>query len=297
MPQISIILTTYNRAALIGETLASIRAQTLADWECIVVDDGGTDDTRDVVAGLNDSRFRYIWQENAKLPAARMSGMAHARGELIAFLDDDDVWLPEYLETVSRPLRERPQCVYVAAARLFWDGEHILETQKFTPQQQQNPLRAVIRFCIVVPSQSMIRRAAFDRTPGFRLLRSEDYDLWLQLMPLGESVLLNAPLVKYRVHAGGVWVDPTGGKRRALAALHIVVLRNFLRRRDITLYDRLLAAGNIQRKHEQLLEFDLEDGQVPPSRWTRLARLLSIVPSPLLRNPPLARQYLAYKAH
>ena len=77
---------------------------------------------------------------------------------------------------------------------------------------------------------------------------------------------------------------------------HMEVLRLFLQRRDITLYDRLLALGNIQRKHEQLLEFDLEEDKVPPSRLTRLAKLLSIVPTPLLRNPSLARQYLGYRA-
>ena len=298
-PTISILMATYNRASLIGETLASIQAQTLTDWECIVVDDGSTDDTRAVVErwAAQDSRFRYVWQENAKLHHARMKGASVARGTLMAWIDDDDVWLPTYLETVSRPLRERPNYVLAAAARLFWDGRRILDTQRFRMDQLERPLSALIRHCFLVPSQCIARRAAFDRTPGFRVDGSCDYDVWLQLAPLGDVLLINTPLVKYRVHDGSFSVaDAQLRKRRQLTLRHMQVLGNFLERGDITLHDRLLAMGNIQRKHEQLLEFDLEEGNVSRSRLFRVLKLLSIVPSPILRNPYLARQYLTFRS-
>ena len=156
-----------------------------------------------------------------------------------------------------RLLRERPDIVVAASPRLFWDGESISETQEFLPGRFAYPLRGPIRHCFLVPSQCVIRREALDRTPGFRALGSEDYDLWLQLLPArpatgGVGYVLE-PLVKYRVHAGSSLLDPTGEKRRRLALRHMEVLRLFLQRRDITLYDRLLAMGNIQRKYEQLL--------------------------------------------
>ena len=308
MPQTSILIPTHNRADVIGETLESVLAQTETDWECVVVDDGSADHTEAVIAEWHarDPRFRYVRHESvpgsrdAKVVAVRQFCLAQSRCPLVAFLDDDDVWLPTYLEQTTRVLRERPDLVVAASPRLFWDGETITETQEFLPGQLAYPLRGLIRHCFLVPSQCVIRREALDRTPGFRALGSEDYDLWLQLLPArppsgGVGYVLE-PLVKYRVHAGSSLLDPTGEKRRRLAVRHMEVLRLFLQRRDITLYDRLLAWGNIQRKHEQLLEFDIEEGKVPPSRLTRLMTLLSIVPTPLLRNPSLARQYLAYKS-
>lgn len=301
MPSISILIPTHNRADLIRETLDSVAAQTFPDWECVIVDDSSTDQTRAVVEEYqaHDPRFRYVWHDSAlgsrdeKVVAVRNFALTLASGEFVAFLDDDDLWLPEYLATVLEPM-QRPSCVLAAAARLFWDGERILETQRFKVQEMDNPLRAQIRWTNLVPSQCLMRRSALDRTAKFRLLGSEDYDLWLQLMPLGNSALLNAPLVKYRVHAGSSLLDPTGEKRRRLAYRHMEVLQYFLRRQDISLYDRFLAMANIQRKREQLLVFDLEEGRVPSSRLVRLARLLAIVPSPLLRSPALARQYLRY---
>ena len=301
-PRISIVVATYNRADMIGETLKSVQAQTVTDWECIVVDDGSTDHTRRVLEDwtARDPRFCYVWQTNAKLPAARTTGLAHARAPLIAFIDDDDVWLPAYLEETTRLLHRRPDIIMAVSPRLFWDGERILETQSFLPGQVTHPLRGLIRHCFLVPSQCVVRRAAIDRTPGFRLLGSEDYDLWLQLLPPRPPEAgvgyVTEPLVKYRVHSGSSLLDPSGEKRRRLAHRHITVLRNFLQRRDITLHDRLLAMGNIQRKHEQLLAFDLEEGNVSRSRLSRVLKLLSIVPSPVFRNPRLARRYLTFRS-
>jgi glycosyltransferase involved in cell wall biosynthesis len=297
-PSISVICVTFNRPEMVAEALDSVRAQTALDWECIVIDDGSADENRAAVEAYcaRDERIRYVWQENAKLPAARNHGLSLARGEFIAFLDDDDAWLPEYLEATRRLLRERSGAVLAASPRLFWDGERVLEVQRFTPAQIADTLREVVRYCFVVPSQCVITRAGLDRTQRFRVLGSEDYDLWLQILRPGTAVFTDKPLVKYRVHAGGSLVDPDGSKRRLLNYRHVEVLRLFLRRRDLSLYDRLLALGNIQRKYEQILQFDLEEGRVPRSRLRRLGRLLAIVPTPILRSPKLAFRYLSYPA-
>jgi len=99
MPYFSVIIPAYNRARFLPECLDSVLAQTFTDWECIVVDDGSTDGTRELVAEYvrRDSRFRYHWQENAGASAARNAGIERARGEWIAFLDSDDWYYPDAL--------------------------------------------------------------------------------------------------------------------------------------------------------------------------------------------------------
>lgn len=114
MPLITIITPTYNRARFIGETIESVLCQTCSDWELIIVDDGSTDDTHDVVARYSDERIRYVRQANAGETAARNSGIALARGNLLAFIDSDDVMLPHNLETLAATLAAHPEagCAY-----------------------------------------------------------------------------------------------------------------------------------------------------------------------------------------
>ena len=95
--KVSVIIPLYNKAPYLRRALDSIAAQTFADFEVIVVDDGSTDDGATIVEKYPDSRFRLIRQANAGPGAARNAGIAQARGELIAFLDADDEWLPEFL--------------------------------------------------------------------------------------------------------------------------------------------------------------------------------------------------------
>ena len=111
-PIVSIVLPTYNRADVIGRAIASVRAQTLADWELLIVDDGSTDGTPDVVAGLDD-RIHLLRQDNAGTYVARNNGLARARGRYITFLDSDDEWLPHFLELTVGFLRAYPDAHFV----------------------------------------------------------------------------------------------------------------------------------------------------------------------------------------
>ena len=104
----SVIMPAYNRAAFIGAALHSVVAQTLGDWECIVVDDGSTDGTCAVVREMaaKEPRIRLIEQANAGPGAARNKGAAAATGKYLAFLDSDDLWMPWALETYREALEK-----------------------------------------------------------------------------------------------------------------------------------------------------------------------------------------------
>ena len=105
-PRFSIVIPTYNQATTVTRTLAACFAQTLTDFEIIVVDDGSSDTTLSVLNAIDDPRLIVFSQANAGPAAARNTGMRHARGNYIAFLDSDDAWYPAYLSTVDQALSE-----------------------------------------------------------------------------------------------------------------------------------------------------------------------------------------------
>ena len=97
----SIVIPTYNRAAFLPKAIESVLAQTYTDWELIIIDDGSTDNTKEVVSRYSDSRITYIYQENAERSAARNNGIMHVTGEYVCFLDSDNYMKPDRLEKLS----------------------------------------------------------------------------------------------------------------------------------------------------------------------------------------------------
>ena len=98
-PFFSIILPTYNRAHMIGKAIESVLAQTYTNWELLIIDDGSTDNTKQVIETYTDNRIRYLYQQNAERSAARNNGIAHAQGQYICFIDSDDYYFANHLST------------------------------------------------------------------------------------------------------------------------------------------------------------------------------------------------------
>jgi glycosyltransferase involved in cell wall biosynthesis len=122
-PVVSVVVPTYNRAAVLTEMLASVRAQTFADFEVIVVDDGSTDDTGERVRALGEPRLRYVRQDNGGVSSARNHGLRLAQGEIIAFVDSDDLWNPDTLERVVGFFRRHPEAGAVFGDVVKHDGQ------------------------------------------------------------------------------------------------------------------------------------------------------------------------------
>ena len=117
LPVVSVVLPTRNRAACIGEAIASVQAQSFANWELIIVDDGSTDNTADVVtAYLADPRIRYLAQDFSGHSAARNRALEQSRGALIAYIDSDNLWYPHFLEAAVAALAAYPDCDLVYGA-------------------------------------------------------------------------------------------------------------------------------------------------------------------------------------
>ncbi len=119
IPIISVVMPLYNKEREVSRAIKSVLNQTVKDFEVIVVNDGSTDKGRDVVSTINDQRIRMINQENRGVSAARNRGIEETRSELIAFLDADDEWMPYFLETIFRLLRNYPSCSVFATNYLY----------------------------------------------------------------------------------------------------------------------------------------------------------------------------------
>ncbi len=207
MPQVSIVIPTFNRAHLIGETLDSVLAQTYHDWEIIVVDDGSTDNTAAVIACYGTA-VHYIRQPNAGQGAARNTGIRAACGDYIAFLDSDDLWLPDKLDRQMQVLDS------TASAWVYCDGyEFDGVTGRILGTVGQNNrlytgdvLEPLVWGNFVASPTPLVRRSVFAEVGYFDeapILRNrEDWDMWLRIAARYPIELVAEPLVRYRVHSG-----------------------------------------------------------------------------------------------
>lgn len=217
---ISVIIPTYKHRDFVLRTLESVFAQTFSDWEIIVVNDGSPDDTGDVLRPLIEAgRIRYIEQGNAGQAAARNRGIAEARGEFIALLDDDDLWPEDSLARRVAALQVRPD------APLTYGGVTLIDETDAEMDADERRRRGLEvptsgpggdvhaafakRNYILSPGQTLLRRALLPE-PVFdaAIWGCDDYDLYLRLAERGEFVFVaGPPVLRYRFHAANASRD------------------------------------------------------------------------------------------
>ncbi|HEU4463878.1 MAG TPA: glycosyltransferase [Gemmatimonadota bacterium] len=202
MPLISVIVPAFNAESSILETVASVRRQTCRDFEILVIDDGSTDGTLAALAGVRDDRLRLLSFENGGLSAARNRGIEHSRGEFLAFIDADDLWAPEKLESQLDALRRRPDAGIAYSWTAFVDdGGRFLFAKE--PQHFEGDVYAdLLRECFIASgSNVMIRRRCVDSVGPFDVsLRSaEDWEYWLRVAARWPFVVVPRYQVLYRL--------------------------------------------------------------------------------------------------
>lgn len=206
-PLVSVVVPTYNRRDFIGETLASVMAQTYANFELIVIDDGSTDGTREFVLDAfgHDPRLRYISQPNSERAVARNRGIRESRGEFVAFLDSDDLWLPSKLErqVSAMWIDGAPECCFSLFDVLTSDAPNF-EPVSLPPQG--DIFEPLLNHCFIGSMTPLIQRRCFDVVGGFcedrRLLCFEDWEMWTRLASAFRWTLVPEILGRYRLHPG-----------------------------------------------------------------------------------------------
>jgi len=212
-PKVSVVIPTYNRAATVQSGIESVLAQTSPDLEVIVVDDGSSDGTGQILGEIYGKRIRYFAQENQGVSVARNKGIAEARGEWIAFLDSDDLWEKEKLEWQFRALeRFGPQCgaCYTDTRILNYPERRTLfqlAEGSYRHEGEMGVSGDVLRLLVrpggagmVVHVSSLLARAdAVRRTGGFdpNLRYSEDSEFMFRLAMLTGFCYVNRPLLRF----------------------------------------------------------------------------------------------------
>ncbi|MGE3537222.1 MAG: glycosyltransferase [Candidatus Tectimicrobiota bacterium] len=198
-PVVSVIIPTYNRAAWVGEAIASVLAQLYPALELIVVDDGSDDHTREVVAAFG-ARLHYLRQPHAGVSAARNRGVAASQGALLAFLDSDDLWLPGKVAAQVALFQAQSE-VQVCYTDEIWIRHGVRVNQRQVHQKPSGWMfEASLALCLISPSSIMLRRALWERLGGFDegLPACEDYDLWLRMTLVAPVALLPERLIVKR---------------------------------------------------------------------------------------------------
>ncbi len=200
VPAVSVVVPTYQRREWVGRAVRSVLAQTFADFELIVVDDGSTDGTEESLTGL-DPRIRYHWQPNRGAAAARNAGIRLARGDIVAFLDSDNRWLPWHLEVVTEVLKHQPTAIVACtcplkhvAGRRAPDQARLVD---YLPLALADESFGRIS-CSAVRSADLLAVGGFDDD----LAVAEDTDLWQRLALRGPFAMLQRRTI-VRQHTRG----------------------------------------------------------------------------------------------
>ena len=234
MSSVSVVIPTHDREARLKTAVESVLAQTQAPREIVVVDDGSTDGTREMLA-REFPQVRYLYQENRGVAAARNLGIRESRGTWLAFLDSDDLWLPGKLERQWEAIARSP------GARLCHTNEvWIRRGARVNPMRKHDKsggfiFRKCLQLCVISPSSVLLHREVLETTGDFdeSFPACEDYDLWLRVTARYPVHYLDEPLVvKHGGHADQLSRRYVGMDRFRIRALEKILAEDVLSAED-----------------------------------------------------------------
>ncbi len=209
-PKVSVIIPTYNFARLLPRTIKSVLNQTLQDFELIIVDDGSTDNTREVADGFVavDPRVKYVYQKNSGSPARPTNtGIQKSEGKYIAILQHDDEWFPEKLEkqVLFFENSENPNLGFIGCHAVIVNSDGSIEKQLF--KKSKDLLKDLLGMNVIpYPSAVMVRRETFEEIGLFdeQFKIADDWDMWLRIAQKYEFDFVDSVLFKYHIHGNNI---------------------------------------------------------------------------------------------
>lgn len=263
-PFFSVIVPTFNRAAKLPTCLNSILSQTFTDFEIVIIDNGSTDNTENMIlAEYKDSRIRYFWQEGSGSPAnPRNQGILKAKGIWVAFLDSDDVWYPEKLESVYDEIQDHSKTDVICHNERMFDQKN-QKTYKISHVRKADNMykSMLLEGNCLSPSATTIKKSFlkkkklyFSESHDYAIV--EDYDLWLRLAKNGAVItFIDKTLGDYFVDGEnmiGDWEKYINNLEK-LYKQHAYDVQNFDPEKD-KVYNQLIAKIHFQRLKKALKE-------------------------------------------
>ena len=291
-PRVSVLLPTYNRAKYLLESVNSALDQTFRDLEVVIVDDGSTDDTPQVVRGIQDPRVRYLYQENRGVSAALNTAWREAHGEYLALLGSDDVWLSNLLEELVPVLDADPNLglVYARAQGMDAQGRPLPQILGAPEKFPGESLRSILYGDFVCGLAAVFRRASLGRVGGFNetMTGNEDWDLWIRLAEQYHFAYRDDILARYRMHPQSL----TGGRSEAYKLIildRVRLIENYYARASVpaqALAVKALARRNVYMdvtirflsigQLRAALPFFVRTVRVAPNPFAAAARVLAV---------------------
>jgi glycosyltransferase involved in cell wall biosynthesis len=276
MPKVSVVIPTYNRTHFIAEAMQSVIDQTFTDFELIVVDDGSTDNTREVVSSFKDHRIKYIYyQENKGASSAQNTGIRASTGEYVAILGSDDIWLPQNLELQVKLLDSRPDIALVCSDMYlfdnnsrkllgrFWHDKHsdaYINPQKVT----QHALKRLLeKGCFIGPQATLMRRAVLTEVGCFdeSLVTHEDWDLFVRIVKRFPICINDIPLTMVRKHGISLQSSTERMYNGAVRVLGKAMSSYSLTGQELRLIERRLARTHFRHGRHMVMNGSMTMGR------------------------------------
>jgi glycosyltransferase involved in cell wall biosynthesis len=226
MPRVSVIIPSYNRADLVREAVESVLAQTYRDFEIIVADDGSTDHTAEIMMQFGAAVTYLLLPHKGQPAATRNSGLRAARGEFVAFLDSDDMFLPDKLAVQAAALESHPEVGMVYSNGRFFRDNPARPTgyvQDGLPTPSRQVFAELLRGNFLAPAVVLIRHSCLDRVGLFDerpdFLAVEDYDLWLRIAAQFQVLYVPGEVAAIRRHQQSISRDTAILRSRVLQVL------------------------------------------------------------------------------
>ena len=259
MTEVSVIIPTYNREKFISECVQSVLAQTLPAREIIIVDDGSTDATYNILRDLGFNSLstkktvlRYFCQQNRGVSSARNLGIKEARSEYIALLDSDDLWLKSKLDRQVSAFQNDTQSSRLCHTDEIWirNGVRVNQHKKHK-KHGGNVFQSCLKLCCISPSSAMMHRSVFEDFGFFDedLPACEDYDFWLRYSAKEDVNFIDEPLI---IKKGG-HSDQLSGAHWGMDRFRIYSIEKILKEPDLTLVHKTEAIHEVILKLEILI--------------------------------------------
>ncbi|MDD5005988.1 MAG: glycosyltransferase [Candidatus Omnitrophica bacterium] len=211
-PVFSIIIPAYNQGWLLKKALESVLRQEFDNYEVIIIDDGSTDNTREIVNSFQDVRIKYYYQNNSRLAIARNTGIKHAKGKYVAFLDADDIWYSEKLKKCYEIIMKNPDKDLICHNEIMKDiSGRIIRNLFYGPYETGMFRRLLFKGNCLSPSATVVKKdvlvdvGMFRENPEF--FSVEDYDLWLRLSKEYKFYFIPEILGEYIIHGKNMSLD------------------------------------------------------------------------------------------